>query len=422
MTQEIAHPSPELIDVVSDAQLRQDWYRNYVLSNDGGELTFVGSLKPSKDVVGAAERIRRVIRWDAVLSNKVSSSEEALSLRIKAVEDARILVMRSGVVGNSHRKLSVDEFRGFALSDKYAPLIFINGNDAKAAQMFTLAHELVHIWLGVSGISNLLQTYSLKTRVEAFCNAVAGELLVPTERLKEMWRLVENEKTSKGIDKLTRVFRVSSLVILRRLRDVEALPEDEFQLRYTNEVNESKFKQKASSGGGEFYRTLEGRLGTRFASALVESTLEGTTPYREAIQLQNELGVVFSIRRVADELEVKSDEVAKWIRRKGDKFFLPPDKETSQNMALIGAWLFRDDANYLEGSRAEFMNGSDLILVAQARALGYTVVTQETLNHPQPKPSQPSHVKIPNVCKQFGVRPMTLTDAIRATGAKFILE
>ena len=282
-TQEIARPSPELLDVINDALLRQAWYHDYMLSSGESELRFVASLKVSKDIVGTAERIRKVVRWDLVLSEKTSSSEEALSLRIKAVEEARILVMRSGVVGNTHRKLSVDEFRGFALSDKYAPLIFINGNDAKAAQMFTLAHELVHIWLGVSGISNLLQTYSLKTRIETFCNAVAGELLVPTEKLKELWPLVE--RSTKGIDQLTRIFRMSSLVILRRLRDVTALSESEFQLRYTNEVNESQFKKKASPGGGDFYRMLQTRLGTRFASALVESTLEGGTPYREAIQL-----------------------------------------------------------------------------------------------------------------------------------------
>ena len=282
-TQEIARPSPELIDVVHDALLRQDWYRNYILSSGGGELPFVGSLKPSTDIVRVAEQIRKVIRWDTALPTKTPTLGEMLSLRIRAVEDAGILVMRSTVVGNSHRKLSVEEFRGFALSDKYAPLIFINGDDAKAAQMFTLAHELVHIWLGVSGISNLSQTYSLKTNREKFCNAIAGELLVPTEKLKELWPLVED--SMKGIGRLTRVFKVSSLVVLRRLRDIEGISEKEFQFWYTNEVDESRHKQKASTGGGDFYRTLEARLGTRFASALVESTLDGGTPYREAIRL-----------------------------------------------------------------------------------------------------------------------------------------
>jgi Zn-dependent peptidase ImmA (M78 family)/transcriptional regulator with XRE-family HTH domain len=287
-TQDIPFPKPELLDVINDALLRQDWYRDYARDAGWGELDFVDSLKPSRDkndIIRTAEQIRSTVHWNGGLQKKTPTLDELLTWRVKAVEDARILVMRSKVVGNTQRTLSVGDFRGFALSDKYAPLIFINSGDAKAAQMFTLAHELVHLWLGLSGISNLNKTRPLGTSGEIFCNAVAGELLVPTEKLNDMWKMVDKSKLGKEIVTLTRVFRVSSLVILRRLRDIKAISEDEFQLRYKNEDDAARLRQKRSAGFGDPYRRLQTMLGTRFASALVESTLEGQTPYRQAIQL-----------------------------------------------------------------------------------------------------------------------------------------
>jgi Zn-dependent peptidase ImmA (M78 family) len=208
--------------------------------------------------------------------------------------------MRSGIVGNNtHRSLDVTEFRGFALSDPYAPLIFINSKDAKAAQLFTLAHELVHIWLGVSGVSNLNLTYSPDVDVERFCNAVAAELLVPLDELQAEW-----SSRHDSVDKIpmtARHFRVSSLVILRRLLDAKYISREEFQRLYNDELAKMHQQDAATEGGGDFYRTLNTRLGKRFVSALIESTLEGGTPYRQAFQL---LGVknAEAVRKLASKL------------------------------------------------------------------------------------------------------------------------
>src|SRR5207253_2833883 len=107
------------------------------------------------DPIQAAKKIRDSVGFSSKVRAQAKTWERALTVQIELIEETGILVMRNGVVGNNtHRKLSVEEFRGFALSDPLAPLIFINGRDAKAAQMFTLVHELVHIWIGVSGVSN----------------------------------------------------------------------------------------------------------------------------------------------------------------------------------------------------------------------------------------------------------------------------
>jgi Zn-dependent peptidase ImmA (M78 family) len=296
-TQDIARPSPDLLDIVNDALRRQDWYRDYLISSGGEPLPFVKSLTLSSNIISSADLIRATVNWNSDLRTNASTWEIALSKQIDAIEETGVLVMRSGVVGNNgHRPLSVSEFRGFALSDSYAPLVFINGKDSKAAQIFTLAHELVHIWLGISGVSNLNQTYSPEIDTERFCNAVAAELLVPLAEIRTQWD--KTQVPSEQVVRFVQYFKVSSLVILRRLRDADYLSADEFNRLYTDEL--VQFSQRPSAtGGGNFYLTLRTRLGKRFTSALVESTLEGATLYRDAFHL---LGVNNSVvvRRLAE--------------------------------------------------------------------------------------------------------------------------
>jgi hypothetical protein len=137
---------------------------------------------------------------------------------------------------------------------------------------------------------------------------------------------------------------------------------------------------------------------------------------------QNEAGSVFSVKKVAEEVARKGGEVAKWVRRKGDKFFLPAHRDTPQNMQSISLWLFSGEVNFSPRKRAKFLNGADPIIIAQAMSLGYIVVTEETRIEVQPRTSQPCDVKIPNVCDHFGVKSKTLVDLIRATKATFVLK
>ena len=275
-------PSPELLDVIYSALQRQAWYRDYLLATGAEALDFIGSLSGAESPVDAATRIRSVIHWDSALRSQSSRWEDALALQIESVEEAGVLVMRRGVVGNNtHRKLSVAEFRGFALCDEYAPAVFLNGKDWKAAQMFTLAHEVVHLWLGESGVSNLRATYAPDIRTERFCNAVAAELLVPGEELTQLWPTARAD--AEPISFLRRHFKVSTPVILRRLRDSNLMSQERFEEEYAQA--QEQFVASPAKDGGNFYLTLRSSLGKRFVTALVESTLEGRTLYRDAFQL-----------------------------------------------------------------------------------------------------------------------------------------
>lgn len=133
-----------------------EWYRNFVQAEGEKELPFVGSATIETPPESAASRIRETLGFDIAARKQRRTRAEALRLLIRNTEEASILVMVSGVVmSNNQRQIDPKEFRGFALSDPLAPLVFINGADTKAAQMFTLAHELGHIWLGNSALSNM---------------------------------------------------------------------------------------------------------------------------------------------------------------------------------------------------------------------------------------------------------------------------
>ena len=170
----------------------------------------------------ATRRIRSRHGCDASLWDAAAHWDEALRLEIVRIEDSGVLVMRSGIVGNNtHRPLDVGEFRGYALADPYAPLVFLNGKDALAAQMFTLMHELVHIWMGDSGVSNPSLAATSDRNVERYCDSVAAEILAPADLIREQWTLVQRQ--DDAVQRLTRRPKVSSLVIFRRLHAIGAL-------------------------------------------------------------------------------------------------------------------------------------------------------------------------------------------------------
>jgi len=280
----VKRPSPNLIDVLDDSLQRQDWFRDYLTAYGEQPLPYVGSLPLTMPVAEAAARVQQVVPFDVAARAEARTWEEALTLQIEQIESSGILVMRSGIVrSNTRRPLSVEEFRGFAVADPYAPLIFLNGRDALAAQMFTLAHELMHVWAGVSGVSNLQSTYPVDRAEERFCNQVAAELLVPEAELRRKWP--EARRQAQPVAWLLRHFKVSSLVVLRRLNDLALIDRDTFHRLYREEELRFRAAAAARAGGGDFYRTQRTRSGRRFARALIESALEGRTPYRDALRL-----------------------------------------------------------------------------------------------------------------------------------------
>lgn len=278
----LRQPSVDLLDTIYLCQLRQDWYREFALMEGEDPLRFIGSAKLGEDVEAVAERIRSALDLDPEERRTLPTWTEALRRLIEKLDALGVLVMVSGIVrNNTHRRLCPREFRGFALSDDFAPLIFVNGADAKAAQMFTLAHELAHLWLGTTALSNSRPDTFLEHDVEAWCNRVAAELLVPLDLLHQEYR--QGAELSEECARLARLFKVSSLVVLRRIYDASGLTLEEFRHAYFQEVE--RLNEKPDRSGGNFHTTQTARLGKRFARALIADTLEGRTLFRDALRM-----------------------------------------------------------------------------------------------------------------------------------------
>ena len=278
----VGRPSPDFLDTLYLCQHRQDWYRDFARSVHEPALEFVGSAQPDDDVSEVAANMRHALGLDLEERRGLTTWTDALRRFIAQADALGVLVMVSGVVGsNNRRRLDPQEFRGFALVDSVAPLVFVNGADTKAAQMFTLAHELAHVWLGQSAVSDTDARAAPEQEIERWCNRVAAELLVPQAVLRDEFD--GHADLQLEVDRLARRFKVSTLVILRRIHDAGQLTRQELWTAYDAELDRLRAVPRGS--GGDFYLTLGARVSKRFARAIVASTLEGRTSFIEAFRM-----------------------------------------------------------------------------------------------------------------------------------------
>jgi Zn-dependent peptidase ImmA (M78 family) len=277
-------PSANLLDTIYICQQRQEWYRDFARAEGENPLAFVGAVEQGADVVPTAASIRDAIGFDLQTRERMGTWEEALRQFVEQVEAAGMLVMTNGVVGNNtHRKLDPGEFRGFAIADPLAPLIFVNGADTKSGQMFTLAHELGHLWAGQSALSDGQARQVDAQAAELWCNSVAAELLVPIASMRQAYN--READVDDEMRRLARRFKVSTLVILRRIFDIGAMSRAAFWVAYDAELVRLQDLRTGGSGGGNFHSTEAARVSRRFARALVTSTVSGQTLYLDAFKM-----------------------------------------------------------------------------------------------------------------------------------------
>ena len=304
-------PTPHLLDTVRICRARQDWYRDYARAYGHQRCSFVGSADLRHSSVKVAQKMGAQLNF-TVGQRAGLSQGKAFGRLVAEAEEAGVLVMVSSCVGyNASRRLDSREFRGFALPDAYAPLesrsvpagmysplpdahaplVFVNSADATVPLLWSLAHALAHLWLGKPAISNLDPgNGSSAPGRERWCNAVAGELLVPGDMLRQECTAIGNVKNDKALKRLARKFKVSNQVILIRLRDIGAIAQAWFRCAHGAEMRLMKagppqHREREDSSGSPTVETVAYRSSRRFVKAIVGSNLKRETLYTDAIDL-----------------------------------------------------------------------------------------------------------------------------------------
>jgi Zn-dependent peptidase ImmA (M78 family) len=271
--------SLNVFDTILNIQQRQQWLSEYLQEEGHSPLPFVGrfTVKDSCDTI--CNDIRNTLGLHKEWAADYRNNYHAMAALVQHTEEAGVIVVINGIVGNStNRRIESEECRGFVMVDKWAPFLFINNTDAEGAKMFTLIHELAHIWLGKSAGFDTNNMLPANDPVELLCDRIAAEFLVPKTSFETAWRH-ENSFTI-----LAKRFKVSKLVIARRALDLDKISRAQF-FKWYNQYKEEWQQIKAMRGGGDFYNNQPNRVSLRFAALVNRAVQTEKLSYRDAYRL-----------------------------------------------------------------------------------------------------------------------------------------
>lgn len=288
---ELRNPSRNLIDTINDMEDVQEWMRDHLIASGNLILEFVGSQKNNENAQQIAEIMRKELGLKIDWYTQSQSAWDSFKKIRLSADTIGILIMMNGIVGNNtHRKLEIEEFRAFTLTDDYAPLIFINTNDSQNGKLFSLLHEMAHIWIGKNNFFN--DRYGMAANVDAtetLCNEIAGELLVPNSIFVQQWRKqFGNITLIEKVNFLASYFKCGTTVIARKALNNKYIvfqQYNEIAQEAVSRFNELQRGKKDDESGGNYYNTMAARLDNRFLNILANSVQEGKTLYSDAFRL-----------------------------------------------------------------------------------------------------------------------------------------
>ncbi len=280
--------SLNVFDTILLIQRRQEWLVEFLNENGFEILNFVGRFQGKSKYQDIVADIRNTLDLKNDWASSFQTIEKALDHLTQKIEEAGIIVTFNSVVENNNRRpIKVDECRGFVLVDPTAPFMFVNAADGKAAQMFTIIHELAHIWTGQSAGFDFRQLQPASDPIEQLCDKVAAEFLVPENSFNAVWL------ERPDLMHLAKHFKVSYIVIARRALDLGKITKTDFFKLYNAYIEQLKDKKEKQAGGGDFYATQKKRLSLRFTAHINQALKENKLLYRDAYKMTGLKGDTF---------------------------------------------------------------------------------------------------------------------------------
>ena len=273
--------SISLREQVDYCKRQQEWFSDYVRSNDFDSFKYINHFRLNDNPVDAGITIKEHLNINYIFSK---NEVDYLTAIKRTLENKLILVITSKVLKQTTHRLDTAEFRGFALTDKYAPLIFVNGNDSPRAQIFTICHELGHICLGLSGVSDISLYNTQKT--EKWCNEFAANILMPKDDITVDFN--ESLGIQDFLKNANKKYHISNEALLVRIYKLHLIKKDLFLKEIKKEEQNYLEKQKKDdkdASGGNYYNNVGSRLSKLLTNALISSTAVGETTLRDATYL-----------------------------------------------------------------------------------------------------------------------------------------
>ena len=271
------------IFIIRDIQEKQNWISELFEETGEEPLDFVGKFSTNNNPEIVAKDILETLQ---IVPGKYT--KKPVLEWVGKAETAGIFISRTSYL---HSKLVLDRelIQGFAIADKYAPFLFINTKNWDAPQLFTLVHELAHIWIAKSGISNEIDIdFSEKTKskfhpVELFCNQVAANALMPSEIVVQMGE--EAYSSNKNVFKNAKQLGVSSFALLVRFLNLNLISNSHYHIlrgeaqeefeKFLAKEEEKKLKQKNKDYGPDPYLLKLNRNSKLFTRIVMDSFNNG---------------------------------------------------------------------------------------------------------------------------------------------------